>query len=343
MNQTITLLKQIAPELTQYINQRFDILEGIYSCQPIGRRTLSEEIGLSERILRNEIQVLKEQQLIRLTSKGMLLTTEGNDVLEQLKHIVQGDLHLEKKARRLAKHLNIHHCVIKTGDADQAQNTREEIGRAVAELLMNRLPEAENIIGVTGGRTMAYVAQELTDQLSHKRDLTFVPARGGTVEEQAIQANTISEEMAKNTNGKNQMLLIPEIVSAQIKPLLIEEPAIRKTLNILYKANCILFSIADAQRMAKRRNTPPETIEILKEKEAVGEAFGEYFNRDGEVVYKVPQIGISPSRLETLPLVIASAGGQSKAEAIEAYAKKAPKNLILVTDEGAANKILMHA
>ena len=88
MNQTITLLKQIAPELTQYINQRFDILEGIYSCQPIGRRTLSEEIGLSERILRNEIQVLKEQQLIRLTSKGMLLTTEGNDVLEQLKQIV---------------------------------------------------------------------------------------------------------------------------------------------------------------------------------------------------------------------------------------------------------------
>jgi central glycolytic genes regulator len=43
--------------------------------------------------------------------------------------------------------------------------------------------------------------------------------------------------------------------------------------------------------------------------------------------------------LESIPHIIAVAGGSSKAGAIEAYFKK-PRRTVLVTDEGAAKELL---
>ena len=44
--------------------------------------------------------------------------------------------------------------------------------------------------------------------------------------------------------------------------------------------------------------------------------------------------------LQKIPYVIAVAGGKTKARAIEAYIKNAPKQTWLITDEGAAKQIL---
>ncbi len=57
---------------------------------------------------------------------------------------------------------------------------------------------------------------------------------------------------------------------------------------------------------------------------AVGEAFGYYFNEEGEVVHKVPTIGLQLEDLSHIEHVIAVAGGSSKAKAIRAYMKSAP-------------------
>ena len=51
-------------------------------------------------------------------------------------------------------------------------------------------------------------------------------------------------------------------------------------------------------------------------------------------------VGIQTGHLEKNPLIISVAGGSSKAEAILAYMASAPKQTILVTDEGAANEML---
>lgn len=77
----------------------------------------------------------------------------------------------------------------------------------------------------------------------------------------------------------------------------------------------------------------------MKEK-AVGEAFGYYFNELGDIVHKVSTIGIQLSDLARIPDIIAVAGGASKAKAIRAYMKQAPASTILITDEGAARKLL---
>ncbi|WP_054761165.1 sugar-binding domain-containing protein [Secundilactobacillus collinoides] len=65
-----------------------------------------------------------------------------------------------------------------------------------------------------------------------------------------------------------------------------------------------------------------------------------FFDEHGQIVYQVPKLGLSISDLERMDLVVAVAGGHTKAAAIEAYFKLPPAPTFLVTDEGTADTIL---
>ena len=102
----------------------------------------------------------------------------------------------------------------------------------------------------------------------------------------------------------------------------------------------VLHGIGDANVMAKRRNTKEEDMKLITNGHAVGEAFGYYFNEAGQVVHKVPTVGLQLQDLQKIKHVIAVAGGSSKAKAIKACMKSATKSTVLITDEGAATKMI---
>ena len=138
---------------------------------------------------------------------------------------------------------------------------------------------------------MAAVAERLTPELS-KKELLFVPARGGIGEDVQNQANTICSIMSKNTHSKHRVFYVPDQVSTEIYESLIKEPEIHEVLNLIKSASMVLHGIGDAITMAERRKTNPEIIKRLEISEAVGEAFGYYFNEKGEIVHKVLTIGL---------------------------------------------------
>lgn len=45
--------------------------------QPVGRRSLSQSLQITERVLRSETDFLKDQDLIAISTSGMRLTEEG--------------------------------------------------------------------------------------------------------------------------------------------------------------------------------------------------------------------------------------------------------------------------
>lgn len=53
--------KKIVPELLDILNKRYNILTNIYYNQPIGRRMLASQLGMGERIVRNEIDFFKNK------------------------------------------------------------------------------------------------------------------------------------------------------------------------------------------------------------------------------------------------------------------------------------------
>src|SRR5699024_8382998 len=64
--------------------RRFSILTTIAQYQPVGRRSLSEYMNLTERVLRSETDVLKKQELMKVKPIGMEIIDVGEAIIRQL-------------------------------------------------------------------------------------------------------------------------------------------------------------------------------------------------------------------------------------------------------------------
>lgn len=343
MQNDLSWIDTIAPGFSNTIRQRYLILQRIQWMEPVGRRTLAQELGLSERVLRTETDILKASGLILSSKLGMVLTESGHDVLIKLDDLMSDLLGFPRKERRLAALLGIDHVLIVSGDSDQQPRVLENVGQLLNKTLSVLLLNGQNVIAAMGGSTMAVVAKELTPELAQQRELLFVPARGGVGERVDIQANAICSQMAQRTGGRHRSLYVPEDISEQTYEPLLKEPSIKSVLDLISHANVVLHSIGEAMTMAERRNMSTSVINQLKARHAVAEAFGYFFDDQGQVVYKIPRIGLQIRDLTDIPYVFAVAGGAKKAAAIRAYMHNAPQQTWFLTDEGAANSLLKGA
>ena len=80
MDSIINLQKKIVPELTNLLVQRYQILRQVSHEYPIGRRALAARLGLSERVLRAQVDFLKNGGLLAFSSAGMSVTEEANTI-----------------------------------------------------------------------------------------------------------------------------------------------------------------------------------------------------------------------------------------------------------------------
>ncbi|MGM0125074.1 SorC family transcriptional regulator [Enterococcus sp. AZ194] len=336
----LKMIEAIAPDVMDVLQERFQILRNIYWMQPIGRRSLAESMGMTERVLRTETDMLKNLQLIGTSKSGMTLTNKGESIYQDLEKIMNQLLGVNQIEKQLAEYFGIKRCVVVAGNSDEQVKVVDEFGEALNEALMLLLPETQNTIAVMGGTTMATVAEHLTNLETEKRHNLFVPARGGIGEAVTVQANSISAMMATKAKGSYRTLYVPEQLSLATYNSLMQEPSIHEVLDLISQANCVIHSIGRALHMAARRKMAEEELLMLKQKNAVAESFGYFFDEMGKVVYKVPRIGLELKDIQDIPVVIAIAGGHSKAKAINAYMKNAPEQTWLITDEAAAKVIL---
>ncbi|MCS0788244.1 hypothetical protein NX021_08680 [Cytobacillus firmus] len=338
MYSLIDIQKRLLPDMLAVMQKRYGILHYIGLMEPVGRRSLAVSLGLTERVLRSEVEFLKDQNLIRISSTGMSLSADGKDLLEALEGIMRDISGIAVMEQDLSRKLGIRQAIIVSGNSDESPWVKQELGRATAMCMKSKL-KGKNIIAVTGGSTMAAVAEMLTPDLA-ERDWLFVPARGGIGEDVKNQANTICAKMADHTDSRHRVLYVPDQVSREMYESIIKEPNIKEVITQIKSASMVLHGIGDAITMAERRKTSEEDFVKIKHAQAVGESFGYYFNEGGEVVHKVQTIGLQLDDLSHIEHVIAVAGGSSKAKAIAAYMKRAPSSTILVTDEGAAKQLL---
>lgn len=330
----LSLIEELVPGTFQVIVQRYQILKEVESQSPIGRRALAKQVDLSERSLRTEIQVLKDQAFISTSSAGMSLTTLGIRILDDLEDLVKDQASFRESEDALAKQLEISQCIICRRDS------QESLAQEALAVMDRLLPHGSQTIAVMGGTTMRKLAESFDESLSTNRTLQFLPARGGAGEEQTIQANAIADLMANRTHGTSRLLYAPDHVRSETRNLLLQEPEIKETMRRLSQADLAVFGIGDAKKMANRIGLDQATINQLDKAGAVAEAFGEFIDAKGEIVYKLARIGLSSEDIQAIPNLLAVAGGAGKAQAIEAYCKVAPSHTILVTDQAAANKIL---
>lgn len=309
----------------------------IYYNEPIGRRALANSLGIGERIVRTEINFLNQQSLIEINSLGMTMTAEGEEIIDKLKDFIHEIKGLSELEKTIEDKLKVQKVIILPGNSDVDSTVMDEIGRAAANYVKGIINDNE-IIALTGGTTVKGFVDNYPKDNSHQNVLV-VPARGGMGKNVEIQANTLVSNLAKKLNSNYKLLHISDNLSENALSAMLMEDDIKDILEKLRNANILIYGIGKADDMARRRGLSDEKIKEIRNLNAVGEAFGYYFNTKGEIVYTSPTIGLKNEQVMDIGKVIAVAGGKKKAEAVISVEMNR-RNGTLITDEGTASEII---
>lgn len=336
MNNSLELQLKIIPEMVELLDKRYHILKSIYYNQPIGRRALSQELNMGERIVRSEVNFLKDQGLVDINSIGMMVTEEGENILENLEEIIHEINGLNKIEEELERLLNISCVKVVPGDLDSDKTVLKELGRVAALCAKNYITD-NMTIALTGGSSVLQVVDNFP-KIS-KKNLLVVPARGGIGRIIETQASTLAAKLAYKIGASYKLLHVPDNLSNEALETMMNEPDIKDTIDKVSKASLLIFGIGRADEMARRRELSEDKIDKLLKDGAVAEAFGCYFNKTGHIIYKTPTMALDFDNVKNIDHIIAVAGGKNKSEAIIAIKTHNPK-MTLITDEGCAKKII---
>ena len=337
MKDVIELQKKIIPELLGVLEKRYDILRNVLHNQPIGRRTLANDLGIGERTIRTEVNILKEQGLIDITSMGMTITEEGTSIIEKLKSFIHQLKGLSELEETIERKLGIKKVYIIPGDCEEDNLILKDLGKR-ASIVIKDVITNDCVIGITGGSTMAQVVEEMTES-KESTNVLVLPARGGLGKQLETQSNNIAAKLAHKLRGSYKLLHVPDNIDKETLETLLQVSEIRNLISMIRKMNVLIFGLGRADDMANRRQLSDELINKLQDRGAVAEAFGHYFNTKGETIWQSNTVGLSLEDYEKVENVIGIAGGSKKAEAIIAISTLR-KDITLVIDEGAATRIL---
>lgn len=337
MKDLLKIQQKLIPQVIELMERRYSVLRQISLSEPVGRRTLSNLLGISERIVRSETEFLKEQQLIDVAVSGMTITKEGAIILDELKEVMREIMGLSTLQEKVKEKLGIKKVLLVPGSFDTNETLLKDVARCGAEYFLDVLKDGD-VVSITGGSTMLEFAKSIKTDKKYG-DAIIVPARGSMGKDVENQSNNVVAIASKKLNSHYKLLHLPDELGEEAIKTLTQEPEIKNTLDIIQKTDILVFGIGKADEMARKRRLPDEKVQEIIEKGGVGEAFGHYFNESGEIVCKLNTIGIDLETFKNVKESIAIFAGKRKVDALIAMTN-INKNIVLITDEENGYKIL---
>ena len=337
MKNLLKIQQKLIPEVVEIMTKRYLVLREISLNGPIGRRALATNLQNSERVVRTETELLKQQGLIDVDLKGMTITEEGRELLRDLKDVMSDAMGLNELQEEVRQHLGIKKVVLIPGSYDNNHSLLKDISKQAAKYFLRVIKE-DDIVSIAGGSTMLEFAKSIKSDKKYN-SVTVVPARGSVGLDVETQSNNVVAEVSKNIHANYKLLNVPDQLCEESIKTLTQEPEIKNTLELIKNSNVLVFSIGRADEMVKRRKLSDEKAKDIMNKKAVGEAFGHYFNKKGEIVYKLNTVGIDMESFKNKRETIAVFAGRKKAEAFIPISK-INKNIVLITDEESAKEII---
>lgn len=220
------------------------------------------------------------------------------------------------------------------------------VGPALAPRLSEALLAAElrpgDVLLVASGRTVYEAARSALPALP---GVVVAPTVGGQEEPEAwYQSNEITREVAARVGGRPAFLYAPALPSPDLHRILLDEPAIRRVLELWSSARCAVVGVGapPLTRASISASVPTDAVSL---REAVGDICLRFFDRDGRPVAfpgSDRMISTSLELLRSLPTTIAVAAGSAKVPALLAAARAGYVNQ-LVTDRATANELLVRS
>ena len=295
------------------MTKRYLVLREISLSGPIGRRALANNLQNSERIIRTETELLKQQGLIDVASKGMTITQEGQQLLKDLKDAMRDVIGINQLQEEIRQYLGIKKVILIPGSYDNNHSLIKDIGSQAAKYFLDIIKD-NDIVSIAGGSTMLEFARSIKSDKKYN-SITVVPARGSMGLDVETQSNNVVAEVSKNIHSNYKLLNVPDQLCEESIKMLTQEPEIKSTLELIDNSDVLVFGVGRADEMVERRKLSDEIAKNIMDKKAVGEAFGHYFNKKGEIVYKLNTVGIDMKSFKNKRETIAVFAGRKKAEA----------------------------
>lgn len=344
MQDVFSMMKTVAPDLSDMLQIRYEILFQLaHANHPLGRKSLAQRVRLSERSLRTVIEILKAQGLVEVNRLGISIAPQGRAVFKMLSQGHSVINRLSEVEEALKQVLPIKNVWVVPGDSQADPHVYEVLAQAVESVLMQHLRFGRCTIAVTGGATLARMAEHLTPEISHHREIVFVPARGGVRGRFDIQSNTVGSLMAEQTGSQYVPLFLPDMIEEDASKILLANPSVSQAVKLGKQADCLLVSVGSAQTMAERRELTSQQQRLVQAQQAVGEVFGIFYDEQGKEVLRLPRIGIQLEEVTRIPLVLTIVSGAAKAAAVKGYCQLIPNHGWMICDEGIAQMILNEA
>jgi len=217
MRDMFSLIEKVVPQVGQELVQRLRIMKTLAQHpERIGRKTLAEEVALSERSLRTLMDSLRSQGLVDVKQSGIRLTPIGLDVLEAMEQALDDHHEFFELAQGVKEKLGLQEVWIVKGDADIDPKVGSRLGRKVAEFLALNLESERQVLAMTGGTTLAQVAQELGYDyfgsaltLSPKKNSQLINELGLEVQ-QLYDVNYLPSDFKKNKGYERSIVMCRE-------------------------------------------------------------------------------------------------------------------------------------
>ncbi len=330
----LSLFLSLAPEKTLEIGRMAQVLCQVARSQPVGRRALASRLAMTEREIRAAFDGLRQQGLMVSDASGMKITPRARELLAAAEEVSGRLFSLNSLEDALKRSLRCRSVHVIRGSADMDPRVLREVGRCAAQALKKELRDG-NILAVSGGSTMAAVADGLTP--GGVRRVMVVPLRGGMGPVMEGQASVIAAEIAEKLGGEYRMIHLPDSLDADALKEMLKMDDVRETVDLIHRADVVIHGIGRADIMAEKRRLSPDVVRLLRERGAVGEAYGVFFDGSGRPVYRLDTW--SAAHAAPGGRILAAACGRDKAEAIIACLRY-EEHCTLITDESTAGEML---
>lgn len=220
------------------------------------------------------------------------------------------------------------------------------VGSALAprlsEALLSSGLRPGDVLLVASGRTVYEAAKAGLPSLP---GVVVAPAVGGQEEPEAwYQSNEITREVAARIGGRPVFLYAPALPSPPLHRILLEEPTIRRVLELWKTARAAVLGVGapPLTRASISASIPTDAVAL---RDAVGDICLRFFDRAGRPVTFPGSDRMMSTALDLLhevPTTIAVAAGSAKVPAITAAAR-AGYLTQLVTDRRTAQQLISYS
>ena len=219
------------------------------------------------------------------------------------------------------------------------------LGRAAANYLHSVLQD-DITVGVSNGRSVAATAKFLEPERSlHLNVVQIIGALGN--DNPAIDGPDIARALAAAYDTQCRYLHVPLVVeTAAMRQMLVQSRHISQTLRMGAASDVVLVGVGSVEPTDRSPIfdgfLTQKEIAAIRQAGAVGHICGEFYSETGArmtVDINDRTIGIGLAAVKKVPLVVAVAGGATKAAAIVAGIRGGYLNT-LITDDRAAERML---